>query len=244
MDEIEEIHKNYAKIQVKKLIPCNCEKCISNINPHFFDFNTLKYALLQGNALIQCYNSFESINIESLIKDIDLSKRKKNILYDLSKESLYKNKANVNLYISYNNEDKILKNEFTHHLSSLIRQNKVSVWDDRFVNPGDDWENKIFNYLYSSDIIVLLISHNYIASDFCFSKEMPIAIERSNNDGVFLIPVILNPCDWDSLPIGKIQTLPRNKRPISLWEEKSSAFKEIIDEIHLIVDLLNENTNF
>jgi hypothetical protein len=135
--------------------------------------------------------------------------------------------AMIKLFFSYSHRDEDLRDELETHLSALKRQGVIDVWHDRRIPAGKDFGSEISQHLESSQIILLLISPYFIASDYCYDAEMTRAIELHNSGNARVIPVILHPCDWHSLPFGRLQALPKDGKPVSKYPNLHDAFLEV-----------------
>jgi len=140
------------------------------------------------------------------------------------------------VFISYAHEDESYKDELRKHLKTLERLKKINVWDDRDINAGEEWNEEIMTALKTSDIILLLISPDFIASDFCFEKELKLAIERHEAGTARVIPIILRNCDWYEFEFGKLQALPKNAKPIVEFNNQDEAYVFIARQIKKVVD--------
>ena len=113
------------------------------------------------------------------------------------------------VFISYSHADKTLKQELLKHLMPLKRLHLIKTWTDLEINPGDEWDKKISQNLDSAEIVLLLISIDFINSEYCFNVELQQAIARHKDKQTRVIPVILRPCMWKHTPFAKFQALPR-----------------------------------
>jgi hypothetical protein len=135
--------------------------------------------------------------------------------------------AHLDLFISYAHADEGLKNELIKHLSAARRAGAIREWHDRRIMPGADWSAEIDGALERSGIILLLISADFIHSDYCYGVEMKRALERHQADQAQVIPVILRPCDWTDLPFAQYQALPKDGRAVTSWPNSDEAYTEI-----------------
>jgi TIR domain. len=133
----------------------------------------------------------------------------------------------IKLFFSYSHRDEDLRVELETHLSALKRQNVIEAWHDRRISAGKEFNGEISQHLENSKIILLLISPYFIDSDYCYDIEMTRALELHNKGVARVIPVILRPSDWHSLPFGKLQALPKDGKPISKYPDLHDAFLEI-----------------
>ena len=121
------------------------------------------------------------------------------------------------LFISYAHKDEFLKDELETHLKLLERQSVIQGWSDRDITPGNEWRGEIDDNLETADIILLLITADFLASDYCYDMEMDRAIERHNAGEATVIPVIVAPCNWQSARFSKLQSLPTDGKPVTIW---------------------------
>ncbi len=132
--------------------------------------------------------------------------------------------------ICYSHQDESYLNELRAHLAALRRQNVVLIWHDRRIGPGRDINAEIDDRIETSDIILLLRSADFIASDYCYEREMTRAIGGS----VSVIPVILRPCDWKELPFGRLNAVPKDGVPITKHDDRDSAYLEVAQAVRAV----------
>lgn len=138
------------------------------------------------------------------------------------------------IFISYAHADEGLRQELDKHLASLKHQGIVEVWHDRRISAGQNWKDEIDRNLESADIVLLLISSDFIASDYCYKKEMHEALRRHEAGEAVVIPVILRPCDWHDLPFGKLQAATRDGRAITKFVSFDEGFLEVVQSIKAV----------
>ena len=114
----------------------------------------------------------------------------------------------IKIFYCYAREDEELRNELEKHLKPLKRSGLISEWHDRQIKAGTDWECEIETHLNTASIILLLVSPDFIYSEYCYSKEMKRALERHVSGEAQVIPIILRPVHWEETPIGRLQALP------------------------------------
>ena len=105
------------------------------------------------------------------------------------------------LFFSYSHVDEALRNQLEVHLSALKRQGLIATWHDRRITAGSQVGDRIDANLNASQVVLLLVSSDFIASDYCYEREMARAMERHEKGDARIIPVILRPCDWHDLPL-------------------------------------------
>jgi len=142
------------------------------------------------------------------------------------------------IFISYAHEDEDLKKELDKHLKMLKRSGKVETWNDRELIAGQEWNEVIMAELNKANIILLLISIDFNASDFIWDKELASAMKRHEEGTAHVVPIILRKCEWHKLPYAKLQSLPRNSKPVTEYENRDDAFYEIAVGIEKLVDYI------
>lgn len=146
----------------------------------------------------------------------------------------------VELFYAYSHKDERLRDKLETHLSILKRNGIISSWHDRKIPAGAGWTGEIDEHLNRAAIILLLVSADFIASDYCYDKEMMRAMERHELGEAKVVPVILRPCDWQGAPFGKLQGLPKDMKPVTSWTSRDEAFKSIAMGIRKVAEELRE----
>src|SRR5579859_580336 len=149
----------------------------------------------------------------------------------------------VEVLISYSHRDDKLREALETHLSLLRRQGFISVWQDRRISAGAEWKEQINAHLDSAQVILLLVSPDFLASDYCYEVEVKRAIERHDVGTARVIPVILRSVDWHDAPFGKLQALPKDGKPILRWSDRDEAFRTVVAGIRGAVQELRAGTS-
>ena len=145
----------------------------------------------------------------------------------------------IEVFFSYSHKDEKMRKRLEAHLSTLKRQNVISGWHDRKIEPGTEWKGQIDEHLDKAEIVLLLISADFLASDYCYDVELNQALARHSAGQTRVIPIILRPCDWTSTRFGKLQALPRDGKPVCNYPTHDHAFNEIVRGISRIVQELS-----
>ncbi len=135
------------------------------------------------------------------------------------------------LFFSYSHKDEALRDRLEVHLASLKRSGAISTWHDRRITAGDPLGKRIDENLERADIILLLISPDFLASDYCHDIEMQRALERHSQGSARVIPVILKPCDWQHSPFSSLLAAPTDGKPITRWPDEDEAFLDVVSQI-------------
>src|SRR5258706_4596167 len=130
----------------------------------------------------------------------------------------------VKIFFCYAHEDEAFLNQLKRHLSPLRRQGFIDVWYDRDISAGTEWEQTIKEQLNTAQIVLLLVSPDFIDSDYCYSVEMKLALERHIAGEARVVPIILRPVHWEDAPFSKLQVLPTDGKPAVNWLNIDDAF--------------------
>jgi len=150
----------------------------------------------------------------------------------------------IKLFISYSHKDDDLRAELNEHLTSLKREGIIETWFDRMIEAGDEFDLAIEEHLNSADIILLLISRHFFASDYCYDKEMTQALKRHDEKRAKVVPVILRDCVWKIAPFQKLKALPDDGKAVtsSAWRNNDEAFTRVTAEIQEMVDKMSRTS--
>lgn len=145
----------------------------------------------------------------------------------------------IEIFYSYAHEDEELRDKLEKHLAVLKAQGVITSWHDRQISPGKDWEREVSSHLDTSQIILLLVSADFIASNYCYGVEMKQAMKRLDTKEVRVIPIILRPVDnWQETPFGRLQALPRDGKAVTSWSNRDEAFEDVAKGIRQVINEL------
>src|SRR5262245_24866188 len=144
----------------------------------------------------------------------------------------------IKLFFSYSHKYEALRNELVNHLHILTRQGVISSWHDRKILPGDEWDHHIHEHLKTADVILLLISADFIASDYCLDTEVKIALGRYESGDARVVPILLRPVDWTGALFAKLHALPSSGKPVTMWSNHDEAFSDVAQGIRKLADNL------
>jgi hypothetical protein len=138
----------------------------------------------------------------------------------------------IEVFISYSKQDKELRDGLLAHLRPLEREG-VITWHDRQILPGTEWDEEIRSRLNAADIILLLISADFLATDYCTQVEIPEALRRHEAGEATVMPVILRQCGWKYTRLAAIQAYPEKAKPIKSWADIDEAYTNVVDGVYL-----------
>ena len=142
----------------------------------------------------------------------------------------------LRLFYSYAHKDEQLRDQLETHLKILQRQNLIQFWHDRCIPAGSEWADEIDNNLLQADIILLLISADFIASDYCYEKELSLAMQQQKEGKARVVPIILRPADWSNTPFSKLQAFPTNAKPVTTWANRDEAWQNVAHALKAAIE--------
>ena len=137
----------------------------------------------------------------------------------------------MRVFYSYSHEDKALREALETHFAMLRQNQLIKEWHDDAINPGEQWDAAIKENLRKADIILLLVSADFLASKYIWEVELQIAIQRHQTGEAQVIPIILRPCDWRNSVLGPLKALPEDGKPITTWENRDTALLQVAQAI-------------
>ena len=171
-----------------------------------------------------------TLSVRELLNGVDVERlRKRQALLTQAEKA-------VMLFISYAHKDEALRAELDAHLKLLQRIGLVQKWHDRLLKPGEEWRKGIDENLERADIILLLVSADFLASDFCWQDEMERALERHQTGEARVIPVIIRKADWTQAKFAKLQALPKEGKAVTLWPDRDSAWTNVAEGIRRVAE--------
>ncbi len=183
-------------------------------------------------------NEVFTFNAAALLNGVDLQGvRKPATSFETQREA-------VRVFISYAHKDERLCNELIVHLKLMQRQGVIATWYDRKIEAGENWKEKIDENLERAEIILLLISPYFMASEYCYEKEMQRALERHESKEAEVIPIIVRDVSWKKAPFGKLQALPEKGKAVMLWgAKKDSAWRSVAEGIERAAEARREQAS-
>jgi internalin A len=224
--DFERIHRDIRNLQSQEMVPLPDypDAVISYQKLQVMEDSGIRtFPEVVGNRVIE-------INVHTLLNGVDLEgTRRRERTMDTQRQT-------VRLFYSYSHKDETLRNELETHLKLLQRQGLLETWHDRQIEAGEEWKQKIDDNLERADIVLLLVSADFIASDYCYEKEMGRALERHAQGATRVIPVIVRDVNWRIAPFARLQALPKDARAVTLWENKDSAWRNVSEGIEQVVE--------
>jgi internalin A len=225
--DFERIHRSF-KFKPKELVPVPGHPDVTVDYKELLvreEHRQTSFDVFTGSGLL-------TLTVRDLLNGVDLEGTR------LPSRNLERHSQALRLFYSYSHKDETLRDELETHLKLLQRQGLIKPWHDRRILPGDDWVSDIDDNLNRADIILLLVSADFMASDYCYDIEMTRAMERHESGEARVIPIILRPVDWRDTPFNKLSWLPQNGTPVVQWDNRDAAWLNVETGLKQVVESL------
>lgn len=225
---VKEIHSDFNNIEFEEMLPCCCNSCKENHEPYFYKLSEIDIRKKKNKLTIECYLSYEDVLLNNILSNVEFSS-------DLIDES----KNNKSVFISYAHPDTSWLVRVTTHLSVLKKEGyNLDIWSDEQIKASQKWRDEIYKSLDKAKIGILLISTDFLASDFIMDNELPILLKYAESKGTEIIPVILSPSRFLRHEIlSKFQSINNPSIPLSEMtvSKQDAVLVELTDRVEEIL---------
>jgi internalin A len=225
--DFERIHRSF-KFKPKELVPVPGHPDVTVDYKELLvreEHRQTSFDVFTGSGLL-------TLTVRDLLNGVDLEGTRQ------PTNAMERHSQALRLFYSYSHKDETLRDELETHLKLLQRQGLIQPWHDRRILPGNDWVSDIDDNLNRADIILLLVSADFMASDYCYDNEMTRAMERHESGEAQVIPIILRPVDWRDTPFNKLSWLPQNGTPVVQWDNRDAAWLNVETGLKQVVESL------
>lgn len=143
------------------------------------------------------------------------------------------------VFVAYARKDSDLREQLEAHLIALKRDGLATVWHDGHLGAGMAWRDTVLSQLEAAEVVLLLITKDFLASEFCYGVEMTRALARHDASTAKVVPVICRPCDWTTTPFAKLQAVPTDARPVVAWPDPDDAWLDVALQLRASLNQAN-----
>lgn len=226
--EFDHIHKTLSNPSFKIMVPCICEECRKQHpdSSEMYSLEDLERYVSKNKTTIECRKSFEAV----LLKDITCG---------LIQEGNQTEGMN-NVFISYSHKDSFWLERLKVHLKPYIRNNDIVSWDDTMIRAGEKWFESIQYALSSAKVVILLVSPDFLASDFIAQHELPSILKDAEKKGLTIVWIAVSSCSYSETEIAKYQCANNPSKPLDSLPT-SELNTELVNICSKIKSALNFN---
>lgn len=231
-EHFERIHRSFEKLPVTELVPIPEHPDVVVPYADLLDYEAAgddEYKVVINRRPVV-------FSVTGLLDGVDIpgARRASDRAIPFHREFL-KERDSVTLFISYSHKDERYRDELRSALTAYERRGEVTSWDDTCIRPGQKWEHEILDRLERADIVVLLLSNDFIRSDYCMLKEMKSALERDAVGENAVVPIVVRACAFNKLELGQIQAILPQGKPISRHRDRDSAWLHVTNKLDPII---------
>ena len=236
-EHFERIHRTFEKLPVTELVPIPKHPDVLVPYADLLDYEADgddEYKVVIDRRPVK-------FSVTELLDGVDIpgARRPSDRAVPFHREFL-RERDSLTLFISYSHKDERYRDELRSALTAYERRGEVTSWDDTCIRPGQQWEHELLDKLERADIVVLLLSNDFISSDYCTLNEMKRALERDAAGENAVVPVVVRSCAFHKIELGKIQAIIPGGRPINKHRDRDGAWLEVTNKLNpVIADLKN-----
>ena len=222
--DFERIHSNF-KFDLQELVPVPGHPKVT------VSYKELLAREEEGDKEFKVFSDkgLLKLNVQDLLNGVDIEgSRHRSFAMDRYSRPF-------RLFYSYSHKDEALRDQLDTHLKILERQQLIQPWHDRRIDPGMDWAKDIDDNLNQADIILLLISADFISSQYCYKIELPHALKRHQDREATVIPIILRPVDWKAPELSRLNVLPTDAKAVTQWSDRDAAWHNVETGIKRVI---------
>ncbi len=219
--EFSKIHDSYERLRYQEFIPCNCSICKGSQAPHTYALQKLQERLKNDRQEIECDISYTMVNVRNLIDDITNTQRTSPMT------------SQPNIFISYSHLDTEWLTKLQTHLKPLVRNQTIALWDDTLIRSGQAWRQEIEQALTQASVAILLVSPNFLASDFIAEHELPPLLTAAKAKGVTILWIPISDSLVSETDLNDYQSAHNPSKPLDTLTppEQNQALVKICKEI-------------
>jgi hypothetical protein len=141
------------------------------------------------------------------------------------------------IFVSYSHSDDFWLDRLQVHLKPLARRGRIEMWDDTQIQVGDEWRSEIRKAVENCAVAVLLISADFMASDFIDNNELPPLLEAARQRGVRIFPVLVSSSYFEDSELGRFQAVNSPSKPLDMMSkgEYEAAFLKVYKAIRSVL---------
>jgi len=234
-EHFERIHRTYEKLPVTELVPVPKHPDVTISYGELLDYEVAgddEYKVVIDGSVIK-------LSVTTLLDGVDAPGTRGVIRQTPTFRAMPQEGA-LSLFISYSHTDETFRDQLRGALMAYERKGELVPWDDTKIIPGQKWESEILENLERADIIVLLLSNDFISSDYCYQKEFERARERDAAGECVIVPIVVRACPFQKLELGKIQAIQPKGKPIKSATDRDAAWLEVTKQMDRVIARLNK----
>ena len=224
---LQKIHRErYPTLRFFEKIPCICPECAQSAVQHEHDLGLLRRLESKQVPTVLCDRSLQQVSVQQLLKSV---------FPEDDNRTGRSNHQSKKIFFSYSKSDREYLEQLLKHLAPLKLNDKIQTWNDADILAGAEWDARIRQEMLEADIIILMVSSDFLATPYIQSVEIKTALERHKQGAAIVIPVILRACKWEVM-LGELNGLPFKGQPVASWPDRDDAWLAVVEGIEKRID--------
>ena len=237
-EHFERIHRSFEKLPVTELVPIPAHPDVTVPYKDLLAYESIaddEYKVVIDGRPVK-------FSVTELLDGVDIPgvRRPADRAVPFHREFL-RDRDSVTLFISYSHKDERYRDELRGALTAYERRGDVTSWDDTCIMPGQKWEQEILGKLERADVVVLLLSNDFISSEYCYVKEMKRALEKAAAGENAVIPIVVRSCAFNKLELGEIQAILPEGKPINKHRDRDGAWLHVTNQLDPLIASLKSS---
>ena len=239
-EHFERIHRSYEKLAVTELVPIPGHAA-ARVRHELL----IKYERSGRREIaVEVGDELRDFPVKELLDGVDLPGVPRARLANANafpQHEWFELKPFLSVFISYSHKDEAFLDQLRGALVPYERKGELKVWADKLVEPGQTWEADILWRLHEADLIILLLSNDFLRSSYCMDTELPLAMKRREQKECEIVPIVIRASRYDKLELGTIQAIMPGDKPINEHEKTDSAWLEVTRQLDVAIKRLLKN---
>jgi internalin A len=236
-EHFERIHRSFEKLPVTELVPIPKHPKVRVPYQELLAYEKVgddEFKVVVDGVPVK-------LSVTELLDGVDLPgvRRPVDRMIPFQRERIA-SRDSYSLFISYAHKDERFRDELRGALTPYERKGDLTVWDDTCIVASQKWEPEILGKLERADIIMLLLSNDFLRSDYCYLNEMKAALERDARGECAVVPVVVRACKFEKLELGQIQAIKPDGRSIKEHKDRDSAWLEVTNQLDRVIGKLKK----
>lgn len=229
MDDINRDTK-YNNLKVEKLVPCPCPECARSESPGFHTYDAILKRIEKGKNTSECKKSGEDVLINEIFGKSGV--KKPNSIEE------NKDKSTFNIFISCSKADRDYLYELEKQLKPLQKKYNLGIWYDHKLLAGSKWDDEIRSRLRAAKVILFLLSPDFLATQYIQDVEITMALERHEQGECRVVPILLQPCLWETSILANLSILPTTAKPISTVRNRVQSWVDVVKKLQEVFETI------
>jgi internalin A len=243
-EHFERIHRSFEKLPVTELVPAPGHPSVLIPYVELLAYeqagdDEYKIVIDVGENYLTLLQPVK-FSVRKILDAVDISGTPRRQIDDALPGTIEFDEAPLSVFVSYSHKDERFRDELRGALTAYERKGELIAWDDTRIEAGQKWEREVLSNLERANLILLLLSNDFICSDYCMQKEWEVAKRRDAAGECAIVPIVVRACPFEKLEFGQIQAILPGHKPVKQHRDRDAAWLEVTKELDRVIDRLEK----